>query len=276
MADAALADAVLHYMLRSSVDECLALWFGKSVRTDAEIRARFGTAAERAARGEYDHWAADAREPRRLVALAILLDQFPRNLHRGSARMHANDARCLALVKAALRRGAAETLAPLERALLCLVLTHSEALADQRLCLAEWQRAAVGLAADDPLRAFDDIFERHIEVIRRHGRFPHRNAVLGRPSSAGEQRFLSHDAYRFDLPMVRRAGGGFAFAAARAHPCDQLDAPAASASAASVSSARPCWINAAVRSSPSTAAAWARKRVTPAISGPSNAMPRDA
>ena len=158
------------------------------------------------------------------------------------------------------------------RSLLCLVLTHSESLADQRLCVAEWQRASAGLDADDPLRAFDEIYARHLEVIRRHGRFPQRNAVLGRASSAAEHRFLAHGAYRFDLPMVRCAGGGFAFAA----PARYDDVPAASASAASASSARPCWISASVRSSPSAAAAAARSRAQPAISGPSNTMPRDA
>ena len=205
-------EQVLHYMLRPSIEDCLDLWFGKSVQTDREIWNRFGADVALASTGCYDHWALDIEHPRRLVALVILLDQFPRNMYRDTARMFANDARCRDLVKRALRAGVGERLRPIERVFLCLVLTHSEALGDQQLCLAEWGRATAELAPDDPLNAFHDIFQRHAAVIQRFGRFPHRNPVLQRTSTAAEEDFLGDSAFRFDLPLIRRPCGALAFA----------------------------------------------------------------
>jgi uncharacterized protein (DUF924 family) len=206
------AEQVLQYMLRPGIEDCLDLWFGKSAQTDREIRDRFGVDVSLASSGEYDHWALDVEHPRRLVALLILLDQFPRNVYRGTARMYTSDARCQSLVRSALRRGASERLRPVERVFLCLVLTHSERLEDQHLCMAEWGRAMAGLAPEDPLNAFDEIFLRHVVVIRRFGRFPHRNNVLQRVSSAAEEDFLGNSNFRFDLPLVRRPNGALDFA----------------------------------------------------------------
>jgi len=86
---------------------------------------------------------------------------------------------------------------------LCLALTHSESLEDQHLCMDEWSRAMDELAPDDPLNAFHEIFHRHVAVIMRFGRFPHRNAILHRASTPAEADFLGNDAFRFDLPLVR-------------------------------------------------------------------------
>jgi uncharacterized protein (DUF924 family) len=184
------AEQVLQYMLRPSIENCLDLWFGKSAQTDREIRDRFGVDVALASSGKYDHWALDVAQPRRLVTLLILLDQFPRNVYRGTARMYASDARCQSLVRSARRLGASERLRPVERVFLCLVLTHSEMLEDQYLCMAEWGRAMAGLTPEAPLSAFDEIFRRHVVVIRRFGRFPHRKNVLQRVSSAAEEDFL--------------------------------------------------------------------------------------
>lgn len=206
------AEQVLQYMLRPSIEDCLNLWFGKSEQTDQEIWDRFGADVVLACQGYYDHWAQDVEHPRQLVALLILLDQFPRNMYRGTARMYANDARCRDLVKRALRAGASERLQPIERVFVCLVLTHSEALEDQHLCMQEWGLAMAMLASDDPLNAFQDIFQRHAAVIQRFGRFPHRNEVLQRASTVAEEDFLGNSAFRFDLPLTRRPDGAFAFA----------------------------------------------------------------
>ena len=92
-------------MLRPSIEECLNLWFGKSEQTDQEIWSRFGADVALASRGHYDHWALDVEHPRLLVALVIMLDQFPRNMYRDTPQMYACDARCLALVKRGLRVG---------------------------------------------------------------------------------------------------------------------------------------------------------------------------
>lgn len=209
------SEQVLQYMLRPSVEDCLNLWFGKSAQTDQEIRKRFGADVALASDGHCDHWALDTEQPRRLVALVILLDQFPRNMYRDTARMYANDARCRALVKRALRGGVGPCLQPIERVLMCLALTHSERLDDQRLCMAEWSRVMADLAQGDPLKVFDDIFGRHLAVIQRFGRFPHRNWILQRASTAAEEEFLRNGHFRFDLPLVRRPDGACTFAA----PC---------------------------------------------------------
>lgn len=207
------SEQVLEYMLRPSIEDCLHLWFGKSVQTDLEIGHRFGADVILASKGHYDHWAVDIEHPRRLVALVILLDQFPRNIYRDTARMYANDTRCRDLVKRALYAGANEGLRPIERVFLCLVLTHSEALEDQHLCMQAWVNAMAELASDDPLNTLRDIFQRHAAVIQRFGRFPHRNKVLQRASTAAEEDFLGNTAFRFDLPLIRRPDGAFDFAA---------------------------------------------------------------
>lgn len=213
-AEIAKAEQVLGYMLRPSVQDCLNLWFGKSEQTDQDIWNRFGADVALASRGHYDHWALNIELPRLLVALVIMLDQFPRNMYRDTPQMYACDARCLALVKRGLRVGVSERLHPIERVFLCLVLTHSEALDDQHLCLEEWGRAMEDLAPDDPLNAFHEIFHRHVAVIKRFGRFPHRNRLLRREDTPTEAEFLEDNAFRFDLPLVRQPDGALVFAGA--------------------------------------------------------------
>ena len=206
------AEQVLGYMLRPSIEECLSLWFGKSEQTDQEIWNRFGADVALASRGHYDHWALNVEHPRLLVALVIMLDQFTRNMYRDTPRMYASDARCLTLVKRGLRVGVNGRLRPIERVFLCLVLTHSEALDDQYLCMEEWGRAMEELAPDDPLNAFHEIFHRHVAVIKRFGRFPHRNKLLQRANTLAEEDFLQNSSFRFDLPLVRQPGGALVFA----------------------------------------------------------------
>ena len=266
------AQQVLRYMLRPSIEDCLSLWFGKSEQTDSEIWNRFGAEVVLASQGSYDHWALDIEHPRLLVALVILLDQFPRNMYRDTARMFVNDARCRNLVKRALRAGASERLQPIERAFLCLVLTHSEALEDQHLCMSEWGRAMAELASDDSLKAFHDIFQRHLAVIQRFGRFPHRNKVLQRASTAVEEDFLGNSAFRFDLPLIRRPDGRFDFVGT----CGYGSLPAAKASAASSASDRPCCTSPCACSGPNAAHAAASTRTRPASSSGSKFMLRDS
>jgi len=206
------AEQVLVYMLRPSMEDCMNLWFGKAEQTDQEIWTRFGAEVALAARGHYDHWALDVDHPRLLVALVILLDQFPRNMYRDTPEMYGTDVHCRALVKRALRADTPARLRPIERVFLCLVLTHSEALEDQYLCMEEWARVTEELQADDPLNAFHEIFHRHVAVVQRFGRFPHRNKILGRTNTAAEVEFLGDGSFRFDLPLVRRPDGAFAFA----------------------------------------------------------------
>lgn len=205
------AEQVLSYMLRPNMEECLNLWFGKSEQTDQEIWDRFGADVGLASRGQYDHWALNVEHPRLLVALVIMLDQFRRNMYRDTPEMYSSDVRALALVKRGLRVGVAKDLRPIERVFLCLVLTHSEALEDQHLCMEEWEHAMEELAPDDPLNVFHEVFHRHVAVIMRFGRFPHRNKVLERVNTPAEEEFLADSLFRFDLPLVRRPDGTMSF-----------------------------------------------------------------
>jgi alkyl hydroperoxide reductase subunit AhpC/uncharacterized protein (DUF924 family) len=213
-ADIEKGEEVLSYMLRPRIEECLDLWFGKSQQTDQDIWNRFGADVALASRGNYDQWALDVDHPRLLVALVIMLDQFPRNIYRDTSQMYDSDARCLALVKRGLRVGIGDKLKPIERVFLCLALTHSETLDDQHLCMEEWGRAMAQLAPDDPLNAFHEIFNRHVAVIQRFGRFPHRNKILQRATTAQEEEFLEDGSFRFDLPLVRHPDGTLSFAGA--------------------------------------------------------------
>ena len=206
------SEQVLDYMIRPRMEECLNLWFGKSEQTDQDIWNRFGADVALASSGHFDHWALNIEHPRLLVALVIMLDQFPRNMYRDTSQMYATDARCLALVKRGLRVGVSGSLRPIERVFLCLALTHSEALDDQHLCMEEWGRAMEELAPDDPLNAFHEIFHRHVAVVKRFGRFPHRNKILQRANTMAEEDFLEDGSFRFDLPLVRQPDGTLVFA----------------------------------------------------------------
>jgi uncharacterized protein (DUF924 family) len=128
-----------------------------------------------------------------MLALVIVLDQFSRNLHRGDARAFAQDAHALACAREALARGDDAALRPVERQFLYMPFEHSEALADQERAV-ELMRSLEGF---EPTRDLRDWAERHRAVIGRFGRFPHRNAVLGRRSTAEEAEFLKEPGSSF-------------------------------------------------------------------------------
>jgi uncharacterized protein (DUF924 family) len=205
------AETIIAFTFRPTVDACLELWFGKSSLTDTEIWNRFGHDVQQATKGAYDHWVQDTDHPRLFLALIILLDQFRRNMFRESAEMYDADAYCLTQVKRAIRQGVIDKLRLTERVFPCLVLTHSENIEDQRLCMEEWRKVEAVLAPTDPLRIFHEVFARHVSVIERFGRFPHRNQLLGRASTADEVAFLSKAEFRFDLPLVKLPNGSFRF-----------------------------------------------------------------
>lgn len=172
------------------VAERSAIWFRGGDAVDAEIRTRFAALRAQAIDGRLDAWLA---RPRGRLALVILVDQFSRNLFRGDARAFAHDALARGWVEDGLRLGADRALRAIERVFFYLPLEHSEAFADQQDCVALFRQ----LRADAPPAlhaAFDgylDYAERHRDVIARFGRFPHRNAVLGRASTPAEEAYLS-------------------------------------------------------------------------------------
>lgn len=153
-------------------------WFGKDDAFDAAFRARFLAAHEAAARGELDAW---LEAPEGALALILLLDQFPRNAFRGTARMFATDAKAVAAADAAIARGHDLSIDAALRVFLYLPYEHAEDLA--------LQERAIRLCT--PLREDYLRFARlHEAIIRRFGRFPHRNEILGRPSTPEEIAFL--------------------------------------------------------------------------------------
>jgi uncharacterized protein (DUF924 family) len=154
-------------------------WFKKDSDFDAAIAARFLPTYEAAAGGHLSHW---EKTPDGALAHVIVLDQFPRNLFRNSARAFATDARARAIADHAIVRGFDQQVSQSERQFLYLPFVHSESLADQ-------ERAFVLMRASGDASALKWA-EVHADIIRRFGRFPHRNAVLGRVTTAAEQAFL--------------------------------------------------------------------------------------
>lgn len=155
-----------------------ARWFSKDDAFDADFRARFLDVHHAAARRERDDWAESADGT---LALLILLDQFPRNAFRDSAHMFATDALALHFADRAIARGLDRQVAQELRQFMYMPLMHSEALHDQERCVGQMQ--AFG---GESLK----YAEVHRDIIRRFGRFPHRNAMFGRETTAAEQAFL--------------------------------------------------------------------------------------
>ena len=146
---------------------------------DEHIRERFGELLELAASGALGSW---EDGPRRRLSLILLLDQFPRNMFRGSAAAFAADPLARAAAGRAIERGFDRQAAKAERPFFYLPYMHSEALADQERC-CDLCRAA----GDKGTLKYAEL---HLDIIRRFGRFPHRNAVLGRGTTPEEQAFL--------------------------------------------------------------------------------------
>ena len=166
-------------------------WFRTDPTFDAACRARFGTVLEAARTGALDSW---AETPRGTLALVIVLDQLSRNIHRGTPDAFAADTRARALARAAVARGDDRRLGPLERSFLYLPFEHAEDLADQAMSVRLFETLRGTYDTAD--RAIE-YAERHREVIRRFGRFPHRNAILGRASTAEELAYLAEPGSGF-------------------------------------------------------------------------------
>jgi uncharacterized protein (DUF924 family) len=154
-------------------------WFTKDAAFDAEIRQRFLKLHEAAATGKLTDWEKTAEGA---LALLILLDQFPRNMFRGEARAFASDSLARAIAAGALVRGYDAQAPSAMRGFFYLPFEHSENLADQERAVAFYK--IIGDA--DGLKWA----ELHADIIRRFGRFPHRNAALGRVTTPDEQAFL--------------------------------------------------------------------------------------
>jgi len=178
-----LAADVLDFWFGLPPPASRAEWFRKDAAFDADIRDRYGVAVAAACAGAYGEWCAS---PRGALARVIVLDQFTRNVHRGTAAAFSGDARALATADEAVARGFDRTLAPVERQFLYLPFEHAEDASMQARSLALFGALADETGLATPL----EWAQKHAEVIRRFGRYPHRNALLGRQSTPDELAYL--------------------------------------------------------------------------------------
>lgn len=155
-------------------------WFDSTPALDAEIRQRFEALWRRAAAGELDAW---IDTPEGALALVIVLDQLPLNMYRGRPESFSTEARAIAAAKIAIERGHDARIDKGRRQFLYMPLMHSEDLADQEWSVSLFARAGL----TDNLR----FAEHHRDIVRRFGRFPHRNVLLGRPSRPEELAYLA-------------------------------------------------------------------------------------
>lgn len=176
--------------------ECNALWFGGNPETDEQIRAMFQTWVSAAGAGELNAW---AQTPQSRLALIILLDQFPRNLYRGLAAAYRYDALALAICKSGLAKGDDQALTPLQRVFFYMPLEHAEGEDDQQEALFRFNQLRQAVEPENQawFEQCYDYARQHYDIIEAFGRFPHRNAVMGRLSTPEERLWLSETEQRF-------------------------------------------------------------------------------
>lgn len=173
------------------------MWFKKSDATDALIAHRSVDLLARLASGDANSWA--ARGPAERLAAIVALDQFPRNIFRDHPGSFENDALALQLCKDGLDKGDDKALAPIKRWFFYMPLEHSEDLEDQERCVALFKEMA-GEVDDAQKAMFEnalDYARKHRDVIETHGRFPHRNEILGRSSTEAEKDYLAQPGAGF-------------------------------------------------------------------------------
>jgi uncharacterized protein (DUF924 family) len=172
------------------------IWWDADPAIDAEIRARFGDLVEAASRNELADW---AETPRGLLALILLTDQFPRNIHRRTPLAFAFDSAARTYCKHGIVRGFDVQLRPIERVFHYLPLEHSEVLDDQHESVRLFSELAQFAPPEqkDLYAGYLKYAERHRDIIARFGRFSHRNRILGRPSTAEEEEFLRQPGSSF-------------------------------------------------------------------------------
>ena len=173
------------------------LWWGKNHETDLLLAQRFGALAAAAANGELADW---ADVPQGRLALILLLDQLPRNIHRGTPAAFAQDPLTRDICLKGLSIGADNALSPLERVFFYLPLEHAESCEQQARSVALFEALAAEQAstpAQATFAGFADFARRHQVIIERFGRFPHRNDILGRISTPEEVAFLQQPGSGF-------------------------------------------------------------------------------
>jgi uncharacterized protein (DUF924 family) len=162
-------------------------WFSKDSDFDALVKKRFGGLVERALAGKLDTWSSD---PKGALALVVLLDQMTRNIYRGTPKAFAGDARALQVAKT-LDTTTGFTIK--EKVFAYLPYEHSESVTDQKASTALFRALAARYPTNELAQVAAAYAKKHAYVIRRFGRFPHRNAILGRVPTAEETRFVQNN-----------------------------------------------------------------------------------
>ena len=176
-------------MDQPTIDSRLDRWFSANSDFDALIRQEFGTLVERASKGALNSW---AEEPEGRLALILLLDQFRRNIYRSTPKAFSRDAQAVKLCVEGAATGAYKTLTPLQQVFYFMPLQHAESLRIQQRSLKIYEGLLAGVS--ETLKAtfatFAQFAELHHDIIAAHGRFPHRNRILGRPDTPDEAAYL--------------------------------------------------------------------------------------
>jgi len=154
-------------------------WFSSTVQLDAEIKTKYEALWQAAARGKLEHW---QKRPIGCLALVIVLDQFPLNMYRNQPESFSTEAQSIEVACLAVEKGFDQALQPEQKAFLYMPFMHSENLSDQNL--------SVKLFTEAGLKGNQHFAEHHREIVRRFGRFPHRNIILGRTSTSEEIEYL--------------------------------------------------------------------------------------
>ncbi len=172
------------------------LWWSKQEQVDTQIKVRFELLVKAAGAGQLQHWRQSASGQ---LALIILTDQFPRNIYRGTPKSFGFDSVSHGLSKDGLMARRDRELRPIERVFFYMPLEHSENTTDQQECVALFKELAdsVPELQRETFAGFIDFAVRHCQIIERFGRFPHRNAILGRVSTPEEVEFLTQPGSSF-------------------------------------------------------------------------------
>ena len=185
-----------HELSAPQIDRRMDIWFGEDAAFDHEIRQNFLADIEDASEGRLDHW---AEEPRGRLALILLLDQFRRNIFRGTAKAYEKDRAALKLCVEGAMQKKDRGLTPIQRAFFYMPLQHAESPKVQAKSVELFSRLAESVSPtfQETFLTIAQFAELHRDIIDQYGRFPHRNALLGRENTPEEDEYLAGDAPDF-------------------------------------------------------------------------------
>jgi len=183
------AREVLEFFFPETISAAMKLWFGKCPENDKNIKNRFSILNKQALNGELDDWIETATD---CLALVIVLTQFTRSIYRGTPEMFAGDEKALGVTMLAMFHGYTKALTPLQNVFLpCVTLSCQENKHCHELAVINWVNyISPKLPAEDPLRVLQKNFRNNLVIMKKFGRFPHRNEILGRQSTPEEEDFL--------------------------------------------------------------------------------------